>query len=84
MKRTIPVHSINVPNGGIQQPVYIKPTDPIYSSYTGQFIGYGSIPYGVPTDAIKGQSGYGKNYHVVVYNQVNGSWMAHNPNLRFY
>lgn len=59
-KKTIPVHSINVSNGGIQQPVYIKPAGSIYSYYTGEFIEYGSIPYGIQTDAISGQSGYGK------------------------
>ena len=78
MPKFIPTHSTNVPYGGIQQPVHISNNDPVYSSYTGKKIGYGPIQYGVPTDAVKGQSGYGKNYHVIVFNSANGKWMAHN------
>lgn len=74
----VPVYNLNAPGGGLQQPaILLAANTPIYSSYSGQLIGYGSVPLGTPTDAIKGQLGYGKNYHVVEYNPANGSHMAH-------
>lgn len=76
-KKFIPNYSTNVPYRGIQKPVSIGEDEPVYSSYTGEKIGYGPIPYGVPTDAAEGQSGFGKNYHVIVLNSANGKWMAH-------
>jgi hypothetical protein len=49
----------------------------VYSSYTGNLICYGSIPYGTICDAPYGDPHYGKPYHVVEYNEVNNSYMAH-------
>jgi len=83
----IPVFNINVANGGIQQPAHLTDSDPVYSSYTGKFIGYGHIPRGTSSDAIEGQSGFNKPFHCITQNS-NGDFMTHltpqqptNPNL---
>lgn len=74
----IPVHSINVPGGGIQQPPpQITHTTKIYSSYTGNFVQYGPILRNTRCDAQPWQKNYGKNYHVIQYNEANGQFMVH-------
>ncbi len=73
----VPVHSINVPNGGVQRPVTIPQDAPVYSSYTGNFIGRGPQPFGVRCDAPLGHPNYGQNFHVIVHNPANQSWMEH-------
>lgn len=78
-KKTIPTFDINTPGGGEQKTVNITKDDPVYSSYTGNLIGYGPIGYGVRTDAPLGHPNYGKSYHVIEHVSVNNSWMAHNP-----
>lgn len=74
---SLPVFSLNVPGGGQQQPVTIQPNTPIYSSYTGDLIGYGNQPYGVKCDAAPSHKNYGKDFHVIDYNPANGSHMMH-------
>jgi hypothetical protein len=74
----LPIHSINVPNGGIQQtPPQVTSQTPIYSSYTGNFIQFGQIKYGTPCDAPSGHKNHGKNYHVIQYNEANDTFMCH-------
>lgn len=74
----IPVYSLNVPNGGVPGKVFISPNTPVYSSYTGELIGYGQIPRNsIMTDAPFGHSRHGKPFHVVVKNPVNDTYMAH-------
>ncbi len=77
MSKKLPVYSINVPNGGNQQPITIPANAPVYSSYTGKLVGYGPQPFGMPCDAPQGHPNNGKNYHVIINNPVNGSWMMH-------
>lgn len=80
----VPIVSINAPNAGIQQPVTITSTTPVHSSYTGNLIGYGNIPVGTRCDALPSQRNYGRDYHVIVHNPANGSYMAHyNTNIFF-
>ena len=74
---SIPVYSLNVPNGGIQQSITITSNTPIYSSYTGNIVSHGSISYGTLTDAPSNHVNHGKNFHVIEYNPANGSYMAH-------
>lgn len=78
MSKHVPVYSINVPNGGIQQSVTVNNNTPIYSSYTGNLIGYGGIQIGTPNDAPSGHPNYGKSFHVIEYNPANNSFMGHN------
>jgi len=78
---TLPIFSLNVPGGGPQQPVSMTNTTPVYSSYTGNLIGYGPMNYGVKTDAPVGHPNYGTNYHVIEYNPANKSYMAHDPHI---
>ena len=73
----IPVHNLNVPNGGPQTPVTITTSTPVYSSYTGNLIGHGPISFGTPTDAPIGHPNHGTNFHVVEFNPANNSFMAH-------
>ena len=69
---------MNVPGGGPQgSPIIIPDNQPVYSSYTGELIGYGPTGRGVISDAPIGHPNYGKDFHVVEYNEVNGSYMAH-------
>ena len=77
MPQYVPCFSLNVPNGGPQQPVGITKETPIYSSYTGRLIGYGPLKFGTPTDAPIGHKNHGTDFHVVEYNPCNGSYMAH-------
>lgn len=77
MSKKLPVYTINVPNGGTQRPVNIPTNAPIYSSYTGNLVGHGSQYCGTLCDAPKGHANHGKNFHVVVNNPANGSWMIH-------
>jgi|SaaInlStandDraft_6_1057023.scaffolds.fasta_scaffold248250_2 hypothetical protein len=76
--RNVPAYNINVPNGGLQQPVIITPDTPIYSSYTGEYICNGPLAHGVQCDAPVGNARYGMNFHVVEYNPANNTYMAHN------
>ena len=74
----VPVWNLNTPDGGLQgPPMTISPTTPVYSSYTSKLIGFGSLETGIPTDAPEDHPNYNKNFHVVVYNPVNDSYMAH-------
>lgn len=75
---TVPTFNINVPNGGMQGPrIVIPQNQPVFSSYTGKFVTNGPVPYGVQCDAPIGNPNYGKNFHVVEFNPVNRSFMAH-------
>ncbi len=77
-KGYLPCNSINKPAGGTQlPPPPITPVTPVYSNYTSQLIGYGNVPFGVLCDAPKGDRNYGMNYHTIVYNQENNTYMAH-------
>jgi len=78
MTKNIPVHNINVPNGGTAQfAPPITDSTPVYSSYTGNLVGYGGVAYGTRCDAQVGQVNYGKDYHAVIYNPANDTYMAH-------
>jgi hypothetical protein len=76
-KKTVPVHNLNVPNGGPQNPITIPSNAPVHSSYTGNLLGYGPQPTGVKCDAPRGHPNYGKDFHVIEYNPANNSWMEH-------
>ena len=79
----VPVYNLNVPYGGLQgPPMIISPTTPVYSSYTGDLVGYGPLAQGTPNDAPKNHPNYKKNFHVVEYNPANNSYMAHAPTRR--
>ena len=74
-------YNVNIPGGGDQgPPIKISEDQPIYSSYTGQLIGYGGIPYGTICDAQVGTRNHGMTYHAIVYNPLNNSYMAHRDN----
>jgi hypothetical protein len=79
MPKNIPVYSLNVPNGGSQQHVTIPPDQPIYSMYTGNQVGVGSIPFGTPTDVPVGHPYHGRNFHVITHNPTNNTFMTCNP-----
>lgn len=81
MSNKLPVHDLNVPGGGLQKPITIPANAPVHSSYTGKLVGHGPQSFGVPCDAPKGHPNYGKNFHVVVKNPANGSWMMHRMKL---
>lgn len=76
-EKNIPVYDLNVPNGGPQAPISITKDQPIYSSYTGNLVSWGPIPYGTISDAPVGHSNYKKPFHVIEYNPVNRSFMTH-------
>lgn len=70
--------NLNRPGGGPQgPPIKINDDDPIYSSYTGDLICYGGIPRGTITDAPKGDANYGKPFHAIERNPIDGSLMAY-------
>lgn len=74
----IPVFNINIPGGGSQQRVFIDENTPVYSSYTGQLVGYGPIQRNqIMTDAPRGHPRHGQYFHVIEFNPVNGSHMVH-------
>ena len=77
MPKHIPIYDLNIPNGGAQRPLSIEPDTPVYSSYTGNFVGRGPIPFGVVCDAPLGHPKYGHNYHAIVYNASNNIYMTH-------
>lgn len=77
----MPVYHVNVPGGGIQQPATIPPNQKIFSSYTGNFVGYGGVPYGTLSDAPPGHSNYGKPFHVVVIDGQ-GNYMTHSQKCK--
>ncbi len=77
MPKHVPVYNLNVPGGGPQTPVAILSNTPVYSSYTGNLIGYGPLQTGVRCDAPIGNPNFNKNYHVVEYNPANQTFMAH-------
>jgi hypothetical protein len=73
----IPVHDLNAPHGGPQQPASVGNNQPVYSSYTGNLVGYGPIPKGTQSDAPPGNPNHAKPYHVIVLNPANQSYMSH-------
>ncbi len=76
--RYVPVHNINVPGGGKHPYVpQITKSTPVHSSYTGDLVQFGNIVIGTPHDAPPGTPNYGGNYHVIIYNPENRSYMAH-------
>lgn len=77
MSKQLPVYDINYPGGGPQRPVTISDSSPVYSTYSGNLIGYGPLTTGVKCDAPIGHPNYGKDYHVVEYNPANNTYMAH-------
>jgi hypothetical protein len=86
MSKNIPVFNINVPYGGPQPAAFVTSDTPIFSSYTGNLIGYGPIGWGTPNDAPIGNHNYGKPFHVIEFNPSNNSYMAHGymPTQRFF
>lgn len=78
MSSYLPVKRLNIPNGGNQgSDLSVPDNEPTYSSYTGNLIGYGNIPRGTTCDAPEGHANFGKDFHVVEYNEANNSYMAH-------
>ena len=75
----IPCKSLNVPGGGLQQSVSISSDTPVYSTYTGELVSMGPIPYGTKCDAPIGDPNHGKFFHVIEFNPANNSYMAHDP-----
>ena len=73
----IPVFNLNVPNGGPQMPMVMPMDAPVYSTYTGNLIGYGPMPIGLISDAPIGHRNHDKPFHVIEYNPVNKSYMMH-------
>lgn len=81
MSNFLPVYNLNVPFGGIQQPVTISPTTTVYSTYTGLPVWTGPVPKGITCDAPKGHPNYGKPFHVIEFNPVNKTYMMHRPGV---
>jgi hypothetical protein len=71
----IPCYDLGAPNmpGG---KFIISSTTPVYSSYSGDLIGFGQIPIGTKCDASFGSEKYGQSYHVIERDS-NGNCMAH-------
>lgn len=80
----VPVYNINIPGGGPQLPIVIPSDAPVYSSYTGNLVGYGPQQKFVKCDAPQGHPNYGKNFHVIEYNPANDSFMEHGFGTRGY
>lgn len=74
----IPVKNLNVPNGGPQPSAPpVKSDTPIYSSYTGNLVHVGPVPWGTPNDAPSTDSNHGGKNHVIEFNPANNSYMMH-------
>lgn len=82
-QKFLPVYNINIPGGGMQTPISIPSGAPIYSSYTGELITYGPVARGIINDAPIGHPNYNKPFHVVEYNPVNQSFMAHGYGTKY-
>jgi hypothetical protein len=76
MSKTIPIYSANMPGGGIPKKIGIDECTPIYSSYTGSMIAHGSIIQNTICDAPIGHPHHDKSYTIIIYNPINGSYMA--------
>lgn len=72
----VPVYPLGYPGSGPQQPITLRPDQPIYSSYTGKQVGIGGMPHGVICDAPLGNPKYGKPYHVIEVDR-HGDAMIH-------
>ena len=80
MTQNIPVYSTNIPGGGPQQPCTdFTSSTPVYSTYTGELVGYGPIAKGTICDAPVGHFKYGQPYHVIELTPTNNAYMAHDP-----
>jgi hypothetical protein len=71
--KTFSTGEVGIPGGNSLR---ISPSTPIYSSYTGEIIGYGCIQYNTSTDVATG-NGVGKVYHAVECNPITGTCLAH-------
>lgn len=59
-------------DGGLSTEVSVPDDAPVLSDWTGEVIGHGNIPYGVPIKVKKGHKMYGKTYHGVIVKIVGG------------
>lgn len=82
-QKYLPVENRNVPDGGIPQKMVIPEEQRVYSSFTGKHVWTGPMPRGIMGDAPPGHQLFGKPFHVVVYSQVDGSFMVHDSQRRF-
>lgn len=75
----VPVFDLNKPFGGPQKPITINNNQPVYSSYTGELVGYGNVPKGTICDAPPNNPAHGKPFHVIEkYDSVDGPhYMIH-------
>lgn len=75
----VPVKSTNVPRGGLQKqfPNGMPYHKKVYSSYTGEFVGYGNVLKGTKSDAPRYDPNYRKPFHVIVHNSANDTFMIH-------
>jgi hypothetical protein len=71
----LPVWDAGEPNRP-QVPVVLPENAPVYSVYSGNIVGYGPRPFGVPCDAPKGHPNYGKNFHVI-QKHSDGNFVMH-------
>jgi len=72
----VPAFNLGYPGCGPQQPLIIPPTQKIFSSYTGKYVGMGGVPFGTICDAPLGDPKYGKPFHVIEKDCV-GNFMIH-------
>jgi hypothetical protein len=79
-KKGIPVY--NVGGIGMECPSAPELTEdtPITSWYSGKIIGYGGVPWGVKVDVAPESEYYGDTFHGIIYNYLNDSYVAHEPN----
>ncbi|ADO18473.1 hypothetical protein [Acanthamoeba castellanii mimivirus] len=84
MSKKLPLYSIGVPGQSVQPPPPISPKQPIFSSYTNKLIGYGHLTNDILCDAPPEHNRYKKNFHVIVYNPANDTYMAHDWQHRNY
>lgn len=63
--------------------ITISPNTPVYSSYSGDLIGYGPIKWNTANDAPVHHEKHGQSYHVVEMDS-NGNYMAHGISFHKY
>ena len=76
-KGFVPVHNKNVPHGGIPKVPPFSQKTHIYSSYTGELVGHGPIPWGTISDAPIGHKRHNLPYHGIIYDPCDDSFMIH-------
>ncbi|AHA45595.1 hypothetical protein HIRU_S689 [Hirudovirus strain Sangsue] len=72
----LPIYNVyTLDQNGVEQ--FIPEHEPVFSAHTGELIGLGNIPFGIPIDVPIDHNLYGNDYYIIGYNPIEHTWLAY-------